>query len=311
MSRFFDETQKAQQRAPQVADSGSVDVVSVIDAIKLSDTLAFDPTDVADMPVVAEIGAGYRQELERIRPEVEAEKPVIAPIKITRADNPLPAQAMEAYGSLRTRVMKLKASKGIRSLTVTSSVPAEGKTWTSLNLAISCAKLHGFRVLLVDGDLRSRGLTRALSIPDSPGLSDFLGGKVTAEKSVLPTENENLFVLGAGALNGQPSDLFAGPLWAEFIARASQTYGMIIVDAPPVHALSDAELISAGCDGILMVVRALSTLREIAQKSVSRLDKKKLIGIVFNGLQGGADRESYYNYPSGNSDGYGNDKASR
>src|SRR5580704_18420220 len=99
--------------------------------------------------------------------------------------------------------MKLQASKGIRSLMLTSSVPAEGKTITSLNLAVSCAKLNNLRILLVDGDLRSRGLTRLLKIPDGPGLSDFLGGRGTAEQAVLPSEDENLFVLGAGSLNGQ------------------------------------------------------------------------------------------------------------
>jgi capsular exopolysaccharide synthesis family protein len=123
-----------------------------------------------------------------------------------------------------------------------------------------------------------------LKIPEGPGLSDFLGGKVAADKAVLPTEQENLFVLGAGALNGQPSELFASHLWTEFIAWASQSYGIVIVDAPPIQSLSDAELISAGCDGVLMVVRALSTPREVAQKCVSRIDKRKLLGIVFNGL---------------------------
>ena len=85
MSRFFDETQKAQQRAPQVAEGGRVDVVSVIDAIKQSDTLALEPPEVAD------VSAGDRQEIERARTATEAEKPVRGPIKITKDDNPLRA----------------------------------------------------------------------------------------------------------------------------------------------------------------------------------------------------------------------------
>src|ERR1700716_1784748 len=171
MSRFFDETQKAQQRAPQVTETGRLDVVSVIDAIKQSDP-------VADTAALDVLGAGLRHLTEKT--EFAAEKPARGPIKTTPGD-PLPAQAIEAYGSLRTRVMKLKASKGIRSLMLTSSVPSEGKTWTSLNLAVSCAKLHNLRVLLVDGDLRSRGLTRLLAIPEGPGLSDFLERKVSAD----------------------------------------------------------------------------------------------------------------------------------
>jgi capsular exopolysaccharide synthesis family protein len=278
MSKFFDETQKAMQWASQATETGRLDVVSVIDAIKQSETAAAD---------IAEARPATRV-------EIAEEKAITRPIKTLGSDNPLPAPAVEAYGSLRTRVMKLQASKGIRSLMLTSSVPSEGKTLTSLNLAVSCAKLHNLRILLVDGDLRSRGLTRLLKIPDGPGLSDYLRGEVAADKTVLPTDNENLFVLGAGSLNGQPSELFASSRWPEFIAWASQSYGIVIVDAPPIHSLSDAELISAGCDGVLVVVRALSTPRDIAQKCVSRLDKRKLLGIVFNGLP--SSHESDYGY---------------
>ena len=283
MSKFFNETQKAQQWVPQVPESGHLDVVSVIDAIKQSDTVA---NNVAEPSQIASL-------------EVAAEKPARGRVQTLPSEEPLPAPAVEAYGSLRARVLKLQASKGIRSLMLTSSLPSEGKTMTALNLAVSCAKLQNLRILLVDGDLRSRGLTRLLKIPEGPGLSDFLGGNVTADQTVLPTEHENLFVLGAGSLNGQPSELFASARWPEYVAWASQSYGIDIVDAPPIHSLSDAELISAGCDGVLIVVRALTTAREMAQKCVSRMDKRKLVGIVFNGLPSSPDSEyGYYGVSS-------------
>lgn len=278
MSKFFDETQKARQWASQVPENGRLDVVSVIDAIKQSETAAATAAEAEP----------------EARREVETGKSAKASVLLLQTDKPLPAAAVEAYGTLRTRVMKLQASKGIRSLMLTSSLPAEGKTSTSLNLAVSCAKLHNLRILLVDGDLRSRGLTRLLKIPEGPGLADFLGGKVMADQTVLPTEHENLFVVGAGALHGQPAELFASPRWPEYIAYASQSYGIVIVDSPPIHLLSDAELISAGCDGVLVVVRALATPREIAQKCVSRLDKRKLIGMVFNGLPSRPDNDYGY-----------------
>ena len=291
MSKFFDATQKARQWVTKVPENGRLDVVSVIDAIKQSGPISGNAFNEAATVIATEkVEAAPAPKLE-----IEEEKPSRRLIKIRQSsDPPLPASAVEAYGSLRTRVLKLHAAKGIRSLMLTSSVPAEGKTLTSLNLAVSCAKLHNLRILLVDGDLRSRGLTRLLKIPDGPGLSDNLGGKSTSDETVLPTELENLFVLGAGTLNGQPSELFASPRWLEFIAWATQSYGIIIVDAPPIHSLSDAEVISAGCDGVLMVVKALSTSREIAQKCVSRLDKRKLLGIVFNGLP--SNPENDYGY---------------
>jgi capsular exopolysaccharide synthesis family protein len=277
MSKFFDDTQKAVQWAPPISEGKNLDVVSVLNAIKQD-------------PAVAEIIESTPEESQ----ELKADTVVTVQTKTLLDDNPMPARAVEAYGSLRTRVMKLQASKSIRSIMLTSSVPAEGKTLTSLNLAFSCSKLHNLRVLLVDGDLRSKGLSRLLRISDKPGLSELLGGIVKAEKTVLPTEHENLAVIGSGLLHGQPTELFARPLWSEFIGWASQNYGIVIVDAPPIHSFSDAELISAGCDGILVVVRALSTPREIAQKCVGRMDKRKLVGIVFNGLPGSQETDYAY-----------------
>jgi len=278
MSKFFDDTQKARHWTPQVPETGRLDVVSVIDAIKQGETLT---------PDVAQASPTDKLEVELKNPERDL-------IKISQSSTPLPAPAIEAYGSLRTRVMKLQASKGIRSVMLTSSMASEGKTLTSLNLAVSCARLQNLRILLVDSDLRSRGLTRLLKIPEGPGLSDFLGGKIAADKTVLPTECENLFVLGAGSLNCQPAELFASLRWPEYIAWASQSYGIVIVDGPPILSVSDAELISAGCDGVLIVVKALSTPRDIFQESVSRLDKRKLIGIVFNGIPSSRDRDYEY-----------------
>jgi capsular exopolysaccharide synthesis family protein len=278
MSKFFDETQRARQWAPQIPENGRLDVASVIDAIKLGETLSPEPAQVDSIN----------------GPEMELPQPSRGLIKMFQADSTLPASAVEAYGSLRTRVLKLKASKGIRSLMLTSSVSSEGKTLTSRNLAVSCAKLHNLRILVVDGDLRSRGLTRLLSIPEGPGLTDLLAGETTLDKAVLSTDHENLFVLGAGSMNAQPSELFASSLWAEFVASASQTYDMVIVDAPPIYSLPDAELISAGCDGVLMVVRALSTPREMAQKCASRIDKRKMVGIVLNELPSSGETDYGY-----------------
>jgi protein-tyrosine kinase len=281
MSKFFDETQRVQQRVPQAPESGRVDVVSVIEAIKQSEPVL---ADVPGLPSIDGLQFEIPAKIEAPVVEAEAPPPERGPIITQRNDQPLPAAASEAYRSLRTRVMKLQAKNGIRSIMITSSMPAEGKTWTSLNLSASCAKLHNLRILLVDADLRSRGLTRFLKIPDGPGLSDLLAGKTTADQSILRTDDEDLFVLGAGSQNIQPSELFASALWPEFMTWASQSYGMVIVDAPPIHSISDAELISAGCEGILIVVKALATPRDLAQKCVSRLDKRKLLGVVFNGL---------------------------
>jgi capsular exopolysaccharide synthesis family protein len=281
MSKLLNEMQKAQPWATQqVPDPAQLDVVSVIDAIKQSG--AADSTVDETCPP---------NDLQ-----IRTDKTVNEVITVGKRDDDSPAApAVEAYRSLRTRVMRLQASKGIRAIMLTSSIPAEGKTVTALNLALSSAQLGDLHILLVDADLRSRGLTRRLGIPAGLGLSDVLSGKSPVGEVILTTEHDNLSVIGAGSTSSNPAELFASTGWPEFIAWAKASFDMILIDAPPIHSLADAELIGAACDGALIVVKAFSTPREMAQKCAVRLDKKKVMGIVFNGLP--TSPENYpYNY---------------
>jgi capsular exopolysaccharide synthesis family protein len=287
MSKFLNDMQKAQPWVAQVPDPAPLDVVSVIDAIKQSGAL--------DTTVVETCSPNDLQ--------VRVDKTVNAVVTGRKRDGNSPAApAVEAYRALRTRVMRLQSSKGIRSIMLTSSVPAEGKTVTALNLALSSAQLGDLRILLVDADLRSRGLTRLLEIPGGPGLSDVLSGKSPVEEAILTTEHDNLSVIGAGSSSSNPAELFASARWSEFIRWGKESFDMILVDAPPILSLADAELIGAACDGALIVVKAFSTPREMAQKCALRLDKKRLMGIVFNGLPSTKDYHSYNYYVGSNGD---------
>jgi capsular exopolysaccharide synthesis family protein len=284
MSKFFDEMQKVRPLSTRVTEPVPLDVVSVIGAIKQSGS--------ADTAVV-----------ETCAPDdgpVQVSNVINGAIRVHKDGNQLSTPNLEAYRSLRTRVMRLQASKGIRSIMLTSSVSSEGKTVTALNLALSCAQLGDLRILLVDADLRSRGLTRLLGVPAVPGLSDVLSGKCLVEEVVLTTEHDNLSVIGAGSSSSNPAELFASERWSEFVGWAKKSFGMILIDAPPIYSLADAELIGAGCDGALIVVRAFSTPRDMAQKCAVRLDKKKLMGIVFNGIpKGPENRYSYFGTGNG------------
>jgi capsular exopolysaccharide synthesis family protein len=170
----------------------------------------------------------------------------------------------------------------LRSVVITSALEGEGKTLTAMNLAISCAGLEGTRVLLVDADLRKRGLGKFQEYPSSTGLVNVLGRGAQPESAILSTNLENLYLLPAGIPDGPPTELFAGTRWKEFVNWAKGIFRIVIVDSPPLAAVADSELIAAGCDGILMVVRALSTRRETLQKVVQHLDRRKLVGAVLN-----------------------------
>jgi Mrp family chromosome partitioning ATPase len=198
MSKYYDDTLKAQQQRPTATEPGRVDVASLLGIIK--------HTDPTSSNVLEVLGPGARQiKLAKVKNGVTT---------ILANGTPQAASFNEAYKALRTRVMRMRAA-GFRSIMLTSSVTLEGKTLTTLNLAMVCSQLKDHSVLLVDGDLRSRGLTRLLQIEHEIGLSDVLSGTGTAHNSVLATDQSNLKVLAAGTSCQQTTELFASSKWKD------------------------------------------------------------------------------------------------
>lgn len=200
----------------------------------------------------------------------------------------------EAYRGLRTRLLRLQSVQGLRSIVITSSIQGEGKTLTSFNLALCCAQLEDMRTLLIDADIRSCGLSRLVGSPPGPGLADVLEGKCEPEKALLATSSRNLYVMTSGASSTPSAELLASTRWPELMAWCKDSFRLVLVDSPPVLNLTDVELISAGCDGITMVVRAKHTKRAVLEKSVVRLDPHKLLGLIYNAADG---TNHEYKYP--------------
>jgi capsular exopolysaccharide synthesis family protein len=202
----------------------------------------------------------------------------------------------ESYRGLRTRLLRQRSEKGLRSVAITSAMQGEGKTLTSLHLAYSCAQLQDMRVLLIDADIRSFGLSRLLHAPAGVGLSDILAEKAEPESAILPTDLPNLHFLPGGANMGAPAELLASRRLAQLMDWCSETYSLVIVDTPPLLNLTDVELITAHSDGVVMIVRSQETLSENLRKCAAQLDSKKLLGIVLNGSR---VRNDAYNYSYG------------
>jgi capsular exopolysaccharide synthesis family protein len=161
-----------------------------------------------------------------------------------------------------------------------------------MNLGLCCAQLPQERVLIVDADLRTGGLTALFDQPGAIGLAEVLAGKVTAEEAILATNQKNFFVLPAGTASSPPPELFTGSRWQELLARCSDLFEVVLIDTPPIMPLVDFELISAACQGVVVVVRAHYAQRETMQKSASSVDRKKLVGVVLNGAD--ANEKPYY-----------------
>jgi protein-tyrosine kinase len=189
--------------------------------------------------------------------------------------------ATEAYRSLRTRLLRIQHTRGMRSIVVTSSARDEGKTLTLMNLALCLTQLPTLRILLVDADIRTAGLSRLLGNPAGPGLAQVLAGEVEYNEAIVSTNVPNLYAIAAGRSTQPAGELFAKARWKEFLGWSSECFSLVLVDSPPVLLLADFELIVGACDGVLLVVRALTTQRELLKKAASQIEKRKLLGAVF------------------------------
>jgi capsular exopolysaccharide synthesis family protein len=276
MSKFFNETQKANQWAQRKPSDSDMDVRKMLESMKhgsKSETSTVDAQLTQSQQV--HVGNGNATHL------------------ILRQDQSSKV-ALEAYRALRMRLMRAQARAGLKTIAITSSLPGEGKTLTTMNLGLCYAQLPQQRVLVIDADLRTCGLTRLLEHPSTLGLAEVLAGKATPEEAIVGTNQKNFFVLPAGTISSPPPELFTGSHWQEFLGHCSELFEVVLIDTPPIFPLADFELISVACQGVVMVVRAHYGQRETLQKSASAVDRKKLLGFVFNGTD--ANEKQYYGY---------------
>jgi capsular exopolysaccharide synthesis family protein len=216
------------------------------------------------------------------------------PVLMAADEETATSAAFESYRALRTKLTRFQATQGVRSVAISSAACSEGKTISALNLAMSMAQLETQRVLLVDGDIRTAGLSRLAGAVEKPGLAEALAGDATFEDALVSTNIPRLYMVGAGEPLSAASDLFADGRWKEFIGWCNQTFDMVIVDCPPILGLADFDLISAACDAVLMVVRAQKTKRELLTETVQHLQGKKLLGVILNGQE--RRQPDYYGY---------------
>jgi capsular exopolysaccharide synthesis family protein len=205
--------------------------------------------------------------------------------------------AFEAYRALRTKLVRFQSGEGVRSVVVSSAEAGEGKTVSVLNLGLSLAQLPGQRVLLIDADLRTAGLSAVTGAVEPPGLAEVLAGQTNFESSLVSTNVRNLYIVGAGEAQIPPADLFASPKFKDFVGWCNEIFSMIIVDCPPMIGLADFDVVSTACDGVLIIVRAGRTKRETLMTIEPKLKGRKLLGVLLNGQERQGHRTHYgYHY---------------
>jgi protein-tyrosine kinase len=200
----------------------------------------------------------------------------------------------EKFRTLRSRLYQVAAVQRLHSIVVTSSVPAEGKTFVAANLALSFVRQQDRRVLLIDADLRASRLHLQLGAMEKPGLTDYLRGKASESEIIQLGPEGNLCFIPGGSDVTNPSELLHSDRMKQLVERMSHIFDWVILDSPPAVAVHDASILADMCDGVLFVVRAGSTDFEIAEKAASEFREKKLLGVVLNRVDRSQAYGTYY-----------------
>lgn len=189
----------------------------------------------------------------------------------------------EAFRRLRTNVQFLKIGDRPNSIIVTSSVPGEGKSTTTINLAIALAD-SGTRVVLVDADLRRPAVAKYMGLEGGVGLTTVLIGKATVADVVQPWGNGYLHVLPSGQIPPNPSELLGSAAMAELLKQLTDQYDVVLVDTPPLLPVTDAAVLSKLTGGALVVVGAGTVHRHQLQESLGALETvgARVLGLVLN-----------------------------
>ena len=226
------------------------------------------------------------------------------PLPGRRAHLPVPLTAdrairTEAFRSIRTSLLFFNPQQPPRTILVTSSQPGEGKTSTTVHLALSLSQLAS-NVVVVDADMRKPRCHRALGVEPTAGLSEVLRGLVRLPDAIQQYTVANgrvasgngmargpqVHVLQAGHPPSDPSALLATPRMEEILATLVSTYDLVLIDSPPVFPITDSAILAPRVDGVVLVVRGHATDRHVTREALDRLHfmQAKVMGVVLNGV---------------------------
>jgi len=204
----------------------------------------------------------------------------------------------ESFRALRTRVQFSRPDKeSLKTLVVTSPAPQEGKTFVTINLAGSFAQADK-KVLLVDCDLRKPRVHRVFDAKKEPGLINYLIGDKTLEQVTHKSELKNLYFIASGTIPPNPAEMLASKNMDEFLVKAREMYDYVIIDSPPIIAVTDAEILAKKVDGTVLVVSSEVSEMQMVERAHQLLqhDNTTLIGTVLNNFDTRSAYGTYYKY---------------
>lgn len=209
----------------------------------------------------------------------------------------------ETFRTLRTNIQFMNINRKLKSILITSTLPGEGKSWVASNLAITFAQAEK-KVILIDADMRKGRQYSIFGISPRPGLANYLAASdknadlIDMEKYVQKTEIDGLYVISAGNVPPNPSELLITPQMQRLLDRLSTQFDIIIVDAPPCELVTDAVILSRMVDSTVIVTAHKFTKKASLQKTIKSIKNVggKIAGVVLNKVPIDAKKyeKSYY-----------------
>jgi capsular exopolysaccharide synthesis family protein len=203
------------------------------------------------------------------------------------------------------RLYQLRGSQQLRTLLIASSIPAEGKTFVTNNLAQAIVRQPDRRCLIIDADLRCSRLHVPLGAPPSPGLTDYLLGEADEVSVIQHGQDGNLCFIPGGKEVANPSELLLNGRLKTLLERVAPIFDWVILDSPPLLPVADASLLADHVDGVILVVRAASTPTLTAERACQELQGRNVVGVVLNAVEQSQGYGSYYHAGYG----YGQEEA--
>ena len=194
----------------------------------------------------------------------------------------------EQYKMLATNLQAINKTKSQRIIGITSSIHSEGKTVSSLNIAITLAQaVNKPKILLIDADMRRGKLAKYLGVKQDKGLSEILSGQAQVNDVLFHIDLENLTFMAAGAVPANPAELMASEPMKDLLSQLRGQFDYILIDTPPVIPVTDSVIISSLVDGMVVVVQAGRTQRGMVKRTAEQLEQAhaKIFGYVLTGIE--------------------------
>jgi capsular exopolysaccharide synthesis family protein len=269
------------------------------DVTKGADRVAsFGPVEVLPVRTATEVpgaaGFSLTNESLDVFGQFQSLKVSLAPesrlVCLTDSGSP----AAEAFRLLGVRLRHLKRDRSLKKVLITSTIPQEGKSMVSANLACTLALKTQQRLLVLEGDVRRPSLSQMFGIGRNPGLCEFLQGERSLRSSIYHLEAPNLWILPAGSAPSNALELLQSGRLSTMMDQLTLWFDWIIIDTPPVLPLADTSVWMRLADGILMATRLGTTEKRQLRRGLEAIESKKLLGALVNSSKNAANNDYYY-----------------